>query len=315
MQHGPSTGARSLLAAGVAASSLLLAGPAAAHHEALFGPQSSLAVEASGFASAQTHTRAYGVRGTETQETTFILSAGLSPLAGVPWSITLVQPFTYQTSRVPTAPGSTGPFTTCDGCLRRENNLVSTAYRFDLAGLQRATGKDGTFALISAALEPPTGNKDYPAFEGPFNFIGAGMLGFETGAWSAVVLGYYRANTPDRTSSKKGDNFLLGAGVAYTPLDEHGAMLSVQLGLGTEVHLRDRDQGTTIDRSGGTELLVSPTLVGSPVAHLRFFALVSLPVAQSYRADADHDRWRAGFGAIYSFDREEHAPLAQAAVH
>jgi hypothetical protein len=45
------------------------------------------------------------------------------------------------------------------------------------------------------------------------------MAGLERGAWSAVALGYYRRNTPDVTSSKKGDNFLVGLGVAYTPFD------------------------------------------------------------------------------------------------
>ena len=81
-------------------------------------------------------------------------------------------------------------------------------------------------------------------------------------------------------------------------------MVSLQLGVGDEVHARDVDRGTTIDASGGWELLVSPTVVVSPLEHLRLFALVSLPVAQSYRNDGQTDRWRAGIGAIYSFDRE-----------
>lgn len=279
---------------------------ASAHHEALFGPQSSLAVESSGFVSVQAHTRAYGVRGTQTQETTFILSGGIAPIADVPWAITLVQPFTYQTTRVPTPSGSTGPFTACDGCFRRENNLVATSYRFDFTGLQRAFGKDGNFTLLSFALEPPTGNKDYATFHGPFNFIGAAMSGLEWRSWSAVFLGYYRANSPDGTSSKKGDNFLLGLGAAYTPIDTHDAMLSFQLGVGEEVHFRDVALGTTVDSSGGAELLVSPTVVVSPLAALRIFALVSLPVAQSYRDDGQHDRWRAGLGAIWSFERHDH---------
>ena len=50
---------------------------------------------------------------------------------------------------------------------------------FDFTGLQREWGKDGNFALVSGAVEVPTGNKDYSPFQGPFNFIGAGMLGFE----------------------------------------------------------------------------------------------------------------------------------------
>ncbi len=280
---------------------LLAASPATAHHEALFGPQSSLAVESEGFVSFQTHSHAYGINGTETDETTFILSGGLSPIRDVPWSVVLVRAYTYQTTRMP-VPGP-GPFSACDGCLRRENMLVSTSWRFDLKSLQERWGKDGNFALVSAALEPPTGDKDYPAFQGPFKYIAAGMFAFERGPFATVVLGYYRGNTLDSTSSKKGDNFLVGAGFAYTPIDRPNRLLSFQLGAGYEYHFSDVDHGSDI--GGGGELLVSPTIVGSPMKNMRIFALVSLPVAQNYSADYQHDRWRVGVGVIYSFDRSK----------
>jgi len=287
---------------------VLVPSVASAHHEALFGPQSSLAVESQGFASFQTHVHAYGLGATQTTETTSILSGGISPFANVPIGFALIQPFTYQTTRAPTPDGSVGPFSACDGCLRMENSLVAAQYRFDFTELQRDFGKDGNFALMSGALEVPTGNKDYSPFQGPFNFIITGMLGFEKGPWSTVALGYYRRNTPDFASSKKGDNFLLALGGAYTPLDEAGAMFSMQLGVGYEYHLRDAVDGAAIDASGGGQLLLSPTLVGSFVPHLRVFALVTLPAAQSMRGDDVTDRWRAGVGIIYSFERDQPGP-------
>lgn len=136
------------------------------------------------------------------------------------------------------------------------------------------------------------------------------MVGIEWDQFSAVGLGYYRLNGLDTTSSKKGDNFLVGLGVAYTPVDTHGKMLSFQIGVGEEVHARDVDHAMTVDASGGAETIVSPTIVGSPMEHLRIFALVSLPVAQSYRSDSQTDRWRAGVGLIYSFDAHTHAAAA-----
>src|SRR5262249_42011125 len=148
--------------------------------------QSSLAVESEGFVSLQTHVHAYGINGQQTTETTSILSGGFHPIADVPLGVAVVQPFTYQTSRAPTPDGSTGPFTACDGCLRMENTLVAAQYRFDFSPLQDEWAKDGNFALVSAAIEPPTGNKDYAPFHGPFNFIGAGMVGLERGPWSVV---------------------------------------------------------------------------------------------------------------------------------
>jgi hypothetical protein len=192
--------------------------------------------------------------------------------------VTLVQTFTYENARTPQG-DRTGPLSSCGGCVDRENLLASTSYRFDFTGLQHATGKDGNFALLSAAVEPPTGEKDYAPFHGPTNYIFAAMAGLEWSHFAAVGLGYYRLNTPDSTSSRKGNNWLAGIGFAYTPVDERDRMLSVQMGLAAEVH--------DPDVIGGADL-----------------AYVSLPVSQDYRADYQVDLWRAGLGLIYSFDRQ-----------
>jgi hypothetical protein len=282
---------------------------ALAHHEALFGPQSSLAAESAGFVSLQTHTHATGIGGQSAQETTFIASGGFSPLSKLPLGITFVQPFTFQTSRVPTSPEATGPFTTCDGCFRRENVILSTQYRFDFKSLQRAFGKDGNFALVSAAFELPTGNKDYPALTGPFNYMCASMVGVEKDAWSTVALGYYRFNTKDASRSKKGDNFLTALGGAWTPIDEPDRMASLQLGLGYERHFTDLASGSQVNPSGGWEVLASPTAVWMPVKSLRLFAYVSLPLMKRYEDPSQVDRWRAGVGAFYAFStREDESP-------
>jgi hypothetical protein len=287
----------------IAAIASLIALPAFAHHEALFGPQSSLAVEAQGFVSLQEHLHAYGTNGQETLEAITIVSGGFQPIADVPLGLTLVQPFTYQTSRAPSAPGTTGPFSVCGGCFRVENTLLAAQYRFDFKRLQRAWDRDGNFALLSSAVELPTGNKDYASFTGPVNFIVAGMVGFERRRWAAVALGYYRINTNDATLSRKGDNLLAALGVAFTPIDRENAMLSFQLGAGYEHHLRDVANGSPVDESGGGQVLVSPTVVGSPRKNLRIFALFTLPVFQTMKGDANVERWRAGLGLIYSFDR------------
>lgn len=294
------------LGASVAIAVALAAPRAAAHHEALFGPQSSLAVESPAFASLQMHVRATGSGASYATETTYIASAGFSPVRDLPWGITLVQPFTYEVARTP-AGDQIGPSSSCGGCFRRENLLVGTQYRFDFTSLQRELGKDGNFALLSASLEPPTGNKDYPAFHGPANGIVAAMAGLEWRSLSAVLLGYYRINAEDGAGAKKGNNALAGIGLAYTPLDEEDRMVSFQLGVADEIHARDVEGSSAIDASGGWEILVSPTIVWSPASQLRFFTLASLPVAQDYRSAAQEDRWRAGLGVIYAFSRGEPA--------
>ena len=280
---------------------------ASAHHEALFGPQSSLAVESEGFVSVQAHEHVFGLGSSYDQETAYIVSAGVSPFHGIPWSFTLVQTYTYENARTPQG-DQTGPLSSCGGCIARENLLVSTSYRFDFTGLQRATGKDGNFALMTAAIEPPTGDKDYAPFHGPMNSIFATMAGVEWSHYSAVALGYYRLNAADDTGSKKGNNWLAGLGFTYTPIDERARMISFQLGLAAEVHDRDVVNGSNLV-SGGWEAFASPTIVWKPASPMRFFMYVSLPVAQDYRADYQVDRWRAGLGVIYSFDRGPEAVL------
>lgn len=275
--------------------------PAAAHHEALFGPQSSLAVESEGFVSLQAHEHVFGAGSTYDQETAYIVSGGVSPFRAIPWSFTLVQTYTYENARTPQGE-QTGPQSSCGGCVARENLLLGTSYRFDLTGLQRATGKDGNFVLLSVALEPPTGEKDYAPLHGQTNAIVAAMAGLEWSHFATVALGYYRLNTTDDARSKKGNNWLAGLGFAYTPVDERARMLSVQMGLAAEVHDADVAGGASLV-SGGWEVLASPTAVWMPAARTRFFLSVSLPVAQGYRADYQVDHWRAGAGVIYSFDR------------
>jgi hypothetical protein len=269
-----------------------------------------LAVESEGFVSLQAHEHVFGVGSTHDQETAYIVSAGVSPFRAVPWSLTLVQTFTYENARAPQG-DQTGPLSSCGSCVALENLLLSTSYRFDFTGLQRSTGKDRNFALLSAAIEPPTGEKDYAPFHGPANYIFAAMAGFEWSHFSTVALGYYRLNAADDTGSKKGNNWLAGLGLTYTPIDERARMISLQMGLAAEVHDPDVIGGAKLV-SGGWEVFASPTVVWMPAARTRFFLYVSMPVAQDYRADYQVDQWRAGVGVIYSLERAQEPPATVA---
>jgi hypothetical protein len=291
---------RRSIAAALGAALAFVVTRAEAHHEALFGPQSSLAVESPAFVSFQSHVHATGRGASYVTETTYLTSAGFAPIAGVPWAISVVQPFTFQYANQP-AGDQIGPNTSCGGCFRRENVLVGASYRFDFTGLQRDLGKDGNFALVSASLEPPTGAKDYRAFHGPVNGIIAAMAGVEWKSLSAVALGYFRRNSRDGDGAKKGDNALVGVGVAFTPVDEDDRMFSLQLGFGAEIHARDVASGSTVDDTGGIIWLLSPTVVWSPIHGMRLFTLVSLPIAQRPRNESLEDRFRCGLGLIYAF--------------
>jgi hypothetical protein len=55
--------------------------------------------------------------------------------------------------------------------------------------------------------------------------------------------------------------------------------------------------------------------VWSPIERFSIFALVSLPVAQSFRDDASHDRFRLGLGLVYAFSRSEAEARALEGAH
>ena len=71
---------------------LLMAGPADAHHEAIFGPQSSAVLSPRVFLSAQMFVRENGQDDDKRRETTAVFSTGLSPFKR-PLSFAIVVPF------------------------------------------------------------------------------------------------------------------------------------------------------------------------------------------------------------------------------
>lgn len=103
---------------------------AEAHHEALFGPQSALALSGEKIFSAQVFTRQTGPRNERVQETTAVLSTALSP-TNKPLSLSIVVPFSV------IAAGSHGG--TRVGV---ENAIVAARYRVDLPGVARALGSE-----------------------------------------------------------------------------------------------------------------------------------------------------------------------------
>jgi hypothetical protein len=264
---------------------VLLSPPAAAHHEAIFGPQSSLVLSAPAFATFQSFSKNTGAG---VQETTFLLGGGISPEGHPEFSLAMTVPASYQVGAGLNRFGM-------------ENVLLGARYRFDIKPLQRRFQKDGNFALAMAAFEIPTGSIDYHTFEGPFNFLTAALYSVEWRMFSVNAFIFYRYNGVDFMGSKKGDELFYGVGLGYTPIDRPGRLLSFQLGVSEEVHFKHIIQGATLDASGGQELMLSPTVVFSPRLHWQFFVLASFPAIQTLRDPTEQDRWRIGLGILHLF--------------
>lgn len=269
---------------------LALAAPATAlaHHEAIFGPQSSLVLSAPAFVSLQTFSKQIGVWSDRTQETTSLVSGAVTPFS-FPLSFSLIVPVSY----VAALDGPASQIAT-------EDITVGARYRLDLEPLNRATASDGNFLMGMAAAELPTGSMDHRAFHGPVDGMFALLGSLERRPYGAIAYGFYRANGLD-ADAKKGDSLTVGGGASWTPID--GAqLLSFQLGFSFERYARNVSAGAEVAASGGDELLLHPTIVWGREP-LLVFAMMSIPVYREMRDPLAQDRWRAGLGLTYLFGR------------
>jgi hypothetical protein len=267
---------------------------ASAHHEAIFGPQSSLVLSVPSFVSLQMFSRQTGVSNNRTQETTGLVSAGLTPLHNVPLSLSLIAPASHIVELDGSA-SKIGP----------EDVILGARYRLDFAALKERWGREGNFAMGMVAAELPTGNIDHPAFDGPMDFMFAGLGSLERGPFSAIAYAFYRMHGTAPGDNKAGDNLFLGSGFAYTPWDDPSTerLISFQLGMSYETYFRDRVAGATDEATGGWGLLLHPTVVWGPGGHFLLFAVLSVPAVQDYGDPLQQDRWRVGAGAMYVFGR------------
>jgi hypothetical protein len=259
---------------GLVAGLVLATVPAAAHHEAIFGPQSSLLLSQRGFVSLQGFSKRAGPPEARLQETTLLLSGGGSPFERLPLSFAA------------TLPGAIEAPATGHGHAGLEDLMLGVRYRLDLAGLQRVTGKEGNFVLALAAIELPTGTLHAEPFDRPPNYLSGLLASLERGAFSAMAFGFGTLR-----SAGQGNELFTGGGLAWTPVDGE-RLLSLQVGATYEHLFRD---------GAGGQVVLTPTVVFAPGGHWQLFAMAALPVVQGRTDPLERDLWRVGGGVIYAF--------------
>jgi hypothetical protein len=281
----------------VAAAATLLVGllvrPAllGAHHEAIFGPQSSLVLSSDRFVSFQVFTRELGTADSNADETTTLVSAGVRVSKTRPLTFTAIVPYSWIS-----APGQ-------GRVSGIEDIVLGLRYRHDLKGLQEKWNRAGNFLMGVGAFELNNGTIDHRAWSGPADAMGAVLGSLERGQWSVIGYTVARLNVQDSQGSKDGNTVFVGGGFAYTPNEDFqtGRLFSYQLGWSFEHYARDRIDGQRDPNTGGNELLLHPTFVYSPGHHLLFFGIVSLPVSREFRDVGQRDRYRLGTGVLYSW--------------
>jgi hypothetical protein len=266
--------------------------PAHAHHEAMFGPQSSAVLSPSLFFSGQVFDKAEGRGDQKRRETTVVYSLGFTPTKKAPLSIAFVLPATFAGGVPdPSSPGSaTRGF---------EDSLLTARYRMDAKGVASALGIDESYVTGVGGIEMPTGNIDHPFLNGAFGEIAAGLFSVEKRPMAAIAYVYYHHRGVHEGLRDSG-NMFAGTGVAYTPIDDDasGKLFSMQLGLSYERTFKSEFLGVPVPDSGASGVFVHPGLVFSTNPTLQYFALVSLPITQQYNSIVDHQRFRLGAGVI-----------------
>ena len=265
---------------------MLAAAPASAHHEAIFGPQSSAVLSPTTFLSAQVFTRELGEGDEKRHETTTVFSAGVRPFKR-PVSIAFVVPMTFATS--PGEPTEHG----------LEDALVTARYRVDVDRLEDALRLDDAYVMGVGGIEIPTGTLDHDFGRGPVGGIAAALMSIERHPFSLIGYGYYH-HTGEYHNIRQNGNAFAGLGAAWTPVDdeEKGKLFSLQCGLSYERTFAIEQGGVALLNSGGSGIFVHPGIVAMVNPRVQFFALVSLPVTQEWRAADDRQRFRFGAGAI-----------------
>jgi hypothetical protein len=269
--------------------SLLVAPLASAHHEAMFGPQSSSVLSPGMFISAQVFDRENGQDGTKHRETTTVFSAGFRPFKASPLSLAFVAPITHESF-------AGEPSTT-----RFEDPLISARYRVNANGVARALHVQESYVMGVGGVEVPLGNKDHEAGHGPLGEIAAGLFSVEKRPIAMIGYAYYHHTGQYNNGTRQSGNVFAGGGVAYTPIDDdaRGHLFSMQLGMSHERTFAVEEQGKPLPDSGSHGVFLHPGLVFSTNPHMQFFTIVSLPLSQVYNSINDRQQFRFGAGTIF----------------
>jgi len=269
-----------------------LAASVSAHHEAMFGPQSSAVLSPSVFFSAQVFDKEEGQNDQKRRETTTVFSVGFTPSKKKPLSIAFVLPVTF-TSGVP------DPSTPGSASRGFEDSLLTARYRIEAQGLASLLGVDESYVTAVGGLEMPTGTIDHPFGQGAFGGIAAGLFSVEKRPIAAIAYVYYHHRGVYNGLRDSG-NMFAGTGVAYTPIDDdaRGKLFSLQLGLSYEQTFQSELNGVPQADSGASGIFVHPGVVFSTNPTLQYFALVSLPLTQQWNSIVDRQRFRLGAGVI-----------------
>jgi hypothetical protein len=277
----------------ILAATFFHARPAYAHHEAMFGPQSSAVLSPGIFLSALVFDKETGEGNQKRRETTTVYSVGFKPLKKQPLSLAFILPATFAAG----APDPGAPGAASRGL---EDSVITARYRVDAGRFASAAGLDQSYVMGVGGVEMPTGTFDHPFGQGAFGEIAAGLFSVEKKPLAAIAYVYYHHRGVYNGTRDSGNTFA-GGGIAYTPVDdeERGKLFSLQLGVSHEVTFQSEENGVPVADSGSSGVFIHPGIVFEFTPSVQFFGLISLPLTQQFNSITDRQRFRVGTGVIW----------------
>ena len=250
---------------------MLFAAGLHAHHEAIFGPQSSTLITRKRFVSTQYYFVNEGrTADTKGRSHIGVLSVGTS--VGEQWSVTATVPFEAERAFDEQATGI-------------QDVVLGLRYSADL--------RDHESLMGVVTVEPPTGTLEHRAVG-----LGGGLIyGHEWGHWSLLTYGLGRTESSLEEGDKRGNRLFLGGGLGY---ETHDLPFSPQLGISWERTGRRREEGVLVQESNSSVLMIHPTLSKVINESLQTFFIVSLPLAQRSGAEG-WQRFRIAAGMVWAF--------------
>ena len=249
------------------------ASPLQAHHEAIFGPQSTTLISQKRFVSTQYyHNREGRLPSPRSRSHIGVLSVGTD--LGKSWGVSVTLPFEAERD-------------TAGGSETGTQDLVFGIRRFADLG-------NGRSLMGVLTLEPPTtGTLEHNAFG-----VGGGLLyAKEWEHWSVLAYGLGRTESSFETGEKRGNRLFLGGGIGY---ESHGWPLGPQLGFSWERTGQSREAGVLSPESDTSAFLLHPTLSREIGHALQTFVVVSVPVAQGSGSEG-WQRFRVAAGMVWQF--------------
>jgi hypothetical protein len=240
------------------------------------------------FLSTQVFSRQNGKDGVNHRETTTVFSAGVRPFKSNPLSFAFVAPITNES------------FTGVPATTRFEDPLISARYRINADGIAKRLGVQESYVMGVGGVELPFGNKDHASGHGPIGEMAAGLFSVEKRPIAAIGYVYYHHTGQYDNGTRQSGNVFAGTGIAYTPIDDDkaGHLFSLQLGLSHERTFAVEELGRPLPDSGSSGVFLHPGIVFSTNPRFQYFALVSIPLTQTYNSINDRQLFRVGAGMI-----------------